>query len=371
MSDYTVLLSKEEMNNKIKKSSEANEKICIIFGAGASLGYSKNHYYKTPIVRDLFDDKSNNTVMEVINKPANKSLKNNKGDYLHDLKDYEYDLEKYLSYLYKKNPEDNIFSNFLTYLEDIFFLSSEKVDDTFNNYKSLINIMYRLYGKDLWSCISFNYDTIFEKSYLLTDRDTSRRNFSNLDDYINMKPVILKMHGGINFRYLLCRPVSDISISNNHSIFSEMMREKRDVDTFLQVIDIESPEPEPYHTPEYNHDSKRMERKVNFPLMLIPIHASITPENIFFKEQIKLAKKQMEEASLIISIGYNFGDEAFTNELIDIDLSKKEIILVDIQESIDKIVDYNGYKRAKKIFSDANVRIFDGDGFGDFVNAIR
>ena len=105
--------------------------------------------------------------------------------------------------------------------------------------------------------------------------------------------------------------------------------------------------------------------------MLIPIHDSISPENSFFIENLQNAKKQIEQANLIIAIGYNFGDEAFVKMMGEIDFTKKDIILV-CKKSIGEDLQKNsGYQRVKKSWKNANLKIFDGDGFSEFMEAVQ
>ena len=191
------------------------------------------------MVKDLFNE-SNRVIKEIINRPSNTFIKNNSSDFAQELEYHNNDLEKYLSFLYSQQKEDRIFASFLSYLEDIFFLASDGVTTGLNNYKTLINRMWDFHGKKHWGCISFNYDTILEQSYLIAGRDISERDFSDLESYLNYNPVILKMHGGINFRYIFKKPLADddSKIYNNHVLFSKMMSESGKVDDFIQTLRI-------------------------------------------------------------------------------------------------------------------------------------
>ena len=242
-----ILISKEATKLRIESIATNNDAACIIFGAGASFGYSEKHILKPPTVTRLFN-KSNEVVKHVIAQEEHSIIKNNSEDYTRRIKSYGNDLERYLSSLYKNRKEDKLFAQLLTYLEDIFFIASRNVVEESNNYKSLINLMLELHGSKLWSCISFNYDTILEKSYLIVDRDPEGRNFSSLRGYTGSNPVILKMHGGINFRYLFYKEFMD-SDEKNHSpyvLFSKMMSDKRASDEFLIIDTPDSQKPPRY-----------------------------------------------------------------------------------------------------------------------------
>ncbi len=371
-----VLISKEDTKKKVRQlGTDEQASVSIILGAGASFGYSLENNNRPPIVKDLFDS-SNPIVYKVISKPEHAFIRNNSADFIEELKNYDNDLEKYLSFIFSRNSEDNLFGNFLAYLEDIFFFASEDVARESNNYKKLINLMWDLHGKKHWSCLSFNYDTLLEKSYLIAGRDTTGRSFGSIESYLNHSPAILKIHGGVNHRYIFRKfyEDNDSGFHNNHRLFSMMMNERKSYQEFLSILDLDSSKPDRFKLESVRDEEKKKWRNVsrlNFPLMLIPIHATITPENIFFKNLLDLAGKEIEKASLVIAIGYNFGDEAFIDILKKVDLSKKEIILVNTQRTVNNLDQNLGYQRIKKIWPETNVKIFDGDGFQGFIDAIR
>ena len=58
-------------------------------------------------------------------------------------------------------------------------------------------------------------------------------------------------------------------------------------------------------------------------------------------------------------------------ELEGIDFSKKEILLVGTSSDLDNIEEYVGYQRIIEFWPSANVRVFEGSGFSDFVDALR
>ncbi len=375
MTEENILIQGEELKKLIRDSaSKPNSQACLIFGAGASYGYSKEHFYKPPVVRDLFND-SNNVVNQVINRPENIFIKNNKSDYTRDLRNYENDLERYLSSFYAQNKEDNLFGRFLQYLEDIFFLASEDViTDSTNNYRTIINLMWSLYGKGRWSCLSFNYDTILEKSYLIADRDTTEREFNSSKSYTGLIPAIVKMHGSINFRYIFRKPFieTDQKTHTTHALFSKMMSDKSSSKDFLRIIGLRQKKPNFYSYQQIMTSEKKIQpvSHFDFPLMLIPIHASINPENVFFQEQLELAKRKIKNSNLIISIGYNFGDEAFIDNLSSLDFLNKEIILVDMKSAFSDTGKYSAFQRISKKWGNAKIKIFDGNGFDEFMDAV-
>ncbi len=368
----TPLISKDEIKKKLRvRLTQTDENACFIFGAGASFGYS-TAISKPPTVKDLFED-DNPIVQEVINRREHGSIKTNRQHLSTQLRNYDNDLEQYLSFMYERNSADNLFSNLLVYLEDIFFKASEDFVSEPNNYKTLINLMWDLHGNKRWSCISFNYDTLLERSYLEARRDPTGRAFDSLKSYTDPNPTILKIHGGINFRYAHTKPLEygdDQVKLTNYTLFSKMMsNEGKLANGLLEVIHPESHKPANYDS-YYNKASAQIS-SWGFPLMLIPIHATIKPENIFFKNMIDLAKKEIERSSIIIAIGYNFGDESFISELSRLDLSGKEIILVNTLESIKDISNHLGYQRIKTALPGVNLTIFDGNGFKGFIEAIQ
>jgi hypothetical protein len=290
------------------------------------------------------------------------------------LRGYDNDLEKYLSALYARNSDDNLFGNFLRYLEDIFFFSSSEITTgEANHYRALLNLMWGLHGKKHWSCLTFNYDTLLEQSYLIMGRDTTGRDFNDLSSYQEGNPVILKMHGGINYRYQFSKEYRDEDSKkySPHFIFSKMMAEKAHSDEFIELISLGKIKPS-LHTVTNRRDEKGIVRSFslfNFPLMLIPIHASITPENMFFREQISHAVEQVKKANFILVIGYNFGDETFTTGLAGLDITGKEIVLVTSNPPAEP-EEHIAYKRLRKTWPQAKIRIFDGEGFGELIEAV-
>lgn len=374
-----TLISPEDAKRRLRELSETpSNGACIILGAGASFGYSDSDIFKPPTVKDLFNPQ-NTVVSRVIKKKEHQLIDRLSAYLTREIKNHDDDLEKFLSFQYSRQKEDNLFCDLLRYLEDIFFVSSVDISIDDNNYMILINILRGIHARKHWSLISFNYDTILELSYLLTRRDINGRAFGTLNDYIDQNPAILKMHGGINFRYIFMkeREREDISSYTNHTLFSKMMSDTKPPDDFLYVASPSAEKPLFYEerrvkdgaTGEYQAKSL-----FNYPLMLIPIHESVSPENTFFKTHIGLAKHEIEKADLIISIGYNFGDEAFLGALKEIDLSSKEMILVNLIRdaggiTIDPELN-SGYLRIKKELPNLKIRIFNGNGFGEFVSAI-
>lgn len=366
------LISKVETKTRIQSlATKQDDTACIIFGAGASFGYSDENYFKPPIVKDLFDD-SNNLVKEIINSREHASIKTNRQHYKDQLQNYNNDLEAYLSFLYKRNPKDSLFSNFLIYLQDIYINASKNFTSEPNNYKKLINLMWDLHGDKHWACISFNYDTLLEKSYAEAGRDPVTRKFDSLESYTNHRPVILKMHGGINFRYahVKSHEYNDDKIKFPvYSLFSKMM--SNEDNWKVGLADVVYPELEkPNHHQTYYKGDMRMSY-YDFPLMLIPVHATVQTGNPYFENMANLAKTEIEKSNLIISIGYNFGDDSFLGKLSSLNLSKKEIILVGTKSSNIDFGSYLAFQRIKKDCPDTCVKIFDGNGFTEFIKAIR
>lgn len=368
-----LLISKEDIKKKIRDISNGNgNTVCIILGAGASFGYCNDYSYKPPVVKNLFDE-DNLIVNEIINSPEHISIKTNRQHYVDELQNYNNDLEKYLSFLYSRNNKDNLFSNLVTYLQDIYLKSSQRYISEPNNYRRLINIMWEQHGDKRWSCISFNYDTLLEKSFIESGRDPNGRSFDSFESYVNYNPVVLKMHGGVNFRYAHVKQnnYNDARIRiPNYTLFSNMMsNEAKWPSGFAVVLHPNSDKPD-HHREAYLGEPQEKFSLYDFPLMLIPIHASITPENVFFGDMINRARDEIKKSNLIISIGYNFGDKSFTDSFKNIDFSHKEIILVSTINSVNDIQNFQGYKNLKESNQNLNIKVFNGDGFKEFVAAI-
>lgn len=362
MEDSDKILLPTETGARIRDIAEISEKgICVVFGAGASFGYSNDSSVATPpIVAHLFDD-DNPIVHEVINTKKHAFIKGQRAHITRRLGQFNNDLEAYLTDLYKKDINNNTFSYLLLYLQDIFAVASKFVDFNDNNYQSLINILADWRGTKPWSLLSFNYDTILEQSFL--DRFIPKRQFSDKENYIGPYPKVLKIHGGVNFRYLVRKPFTDQPLTH-HEVFTKMMGE---VDCNEDILVPGSETPEIIKTVNWQGG---LVREYNFPLMMVPIHGSIDPKNSFFKSQIELAKKEMSQADLVISIGYNFGDELFINALKTGGAGNNELILVGHDPLLEDTTNHVSYLNAKKVWHDDRIHIFGDSGFRKFIEAL-
>ncbi len=372
------LLSKSDTKREIRDLlNQTNGSICFIFGAGASYGYSKDNRYSPPTVENLFNEE-NLIVKEVIAR--HPSIKSRQSHIIKEIKNHQNDLEIYLSKRYSGKPEDKLFGDLLSYLEDVFISASNKFVSEPNSYKDLINLMWELHGSKSWSFLSFNYDTLLEKSYLEADNDPKRDSFGSLKDYLNFSPSIIKVHGGINFRHQYIKPClwNDPESLSNYFLFSEMMSDRNK--NGFKIVPPNLTE-YPSHRVEHKIDSdgKLTNEEISiydFPLMLIPIHATIRPENPFFEKMINRAKEEIEKSSMVVAIGYNFGDDAFMEELKKIDFSKKELMLVNTNQFIQNILKETkkevGFERMMNFFKGDydRFKIFNGDGFGEFVESL-
>ena len=363
-----VFISKNEIFDKVHNL--ADEKICFIFGAGASYGYINNsEYFLPPIVSDLFKEE-NEVVKEIINRPQHKFILRQKYHFVDILDRYDNDLEKYLSHLYKIDSKDDTFSNLLLYLYDIYFLVSSNINENKNNYRSLINLLFDLRKKSTWSCISFNYDTILEQSYISLERDRLR-NFENLKSYTGSDPKIIKIHGGVNFHYKF-EEKGGLQKRIGKEIFGYMMRGKQKENN-ISILPPKSDTP-PFHSKSrrFNATIRLHEdfSKYSFPLMMVPIHGTKRPENPFFADMLNEAKREIETSTLIVAIGYNFGDELFSKEIKKIDLSKKELILVGSKGLLSNPETHRGITNVSNFWKKENIKIFEGNGFADFIRSI-
>ena len=290
-----ALIDSDEMYEKYKNASEqTKDNICFIFGAGASNGYSSEVLpYLPPIVADLFNDQ-NHIVKEVINQQKHDFILGHRSFLKKALKRYNNDLEEYLSVLYNKNDNDDLFSSLLIYLQDIFYLVSDRIEENGNNYKDLINNLFTSRGKLPWSFISFNYDTFLEQSYIFARRDQNKK-FESIEDYL-IYPKIIKVHGSVNFRYTI-KEMSKMPRKNDKEVFELMMNGKKDVGEGIKVISpkIKSTATnKDFYVQTETFDKEGIRRGVdnyNLPLIMIPIHGTKRSENELFIKMLKEAKK--------------------------------------------------------------------------------
>jgi SIR2-like domain len=237
-----------------------------------------------------------------------------------------------------------------------------------------------------FSYITFNYDTILEKSYRFADRDPVRRatSFLTMANYYEAQPVILKMHGSINYRYVVEKRPNQSDHRNPHlsysGIFNLMMGNTPTENvgvTREMCIGLDDAKP-PFESKEArlipNHPSPSAHEQFtifNIPLMLIPVHEKISPENNFFLSMIDRARKEIEAARIIVAIGYNFADQAFMNSLADLNFSDKSIVLVTSHPLMQTEMEtHPAWKNIVASWKDAPVEFFEGSGFGEFVEAL-
>lgn len=286
------LISGEEISSKLINTSKYNKGVCFVFGAGASYGYVDDFRFKPPTVKTLLEPDQNRIVQEVLEQPEHLYVKKNRNLFLSGLKRNDGDLEEYLSSLYKTDPNDKLFSQFLIYLYDIFYKTSENfsyIDSDTNCYKKLLYRMINLKRSQPWSCLSFNYDTLLEQSYLDINRDPNRKDFSSLQEYSNFNPRIIKMHGSINFRYVLVQPYQSGDEDNysNYDFpsFTKLMEDVGALPVVFPVIPNNAPVARFKKLYKYNTETRQQDfySELSFPFILIPTHEETEFKNSFFK----------------------------------------------------------------------------------------
>jgi hypothetical protein len=193
------------------------------------------------------------------------------------------------------------------------------------------------------------------------------RTFNSFNNYVDTPPKIFKVHGGINYRYVLeesGRPTE----RTKREIFQKMM----DAPTIPPSIVSPLADLPQFHTTRRipMGNIVRTNDIYNFPQLMIPIHDEQN-FNPFFADMIQRATSEINSAELVIAIGYDFGDTAFTDSLKRIDTSNKELILVGTKRLYEETKNHSGYKRASEIWNSKKIKIFAGDGFAEFVKSVR
>jgi len=350
-------------------SRTSDERLTIILGAGASRGYSRDRDYlwSPPVVSELLNEK-NALVSEVLAKSVHASIKSQKGHIERSIRRFDGDLEAYLSDLYKNDKEDDRFSAIVKYLEDIFATASLRVDLEDNHLQALLSVIRDLRGSRPWSIISFNYDTILEQSIASLPIFVPPRVFQADANYLNQNPRVLKMHGGVNLRYISVIEPNEEGRTSAHDVFSQMMGNSGPVESYLDTIPIKSPIPEKFGHRTFENIGGRI--IYNFPLMMIPIHTLVRSENSFFGRQIEQAKADIAQSKLTIAIGYQFGDNHFVEALSNVNLGDNKLVLVGTKQLVDDGVNSRAYKQASGAWSKGNIKIYDGRDFASFVESI-
>lgn len=367
-----IYISKSDLYDLLTEKAEQPEEICFIFGAGASCGYTNNTQtrYLPPIVANLFDEQ-NPAVWQTINSSKHSFILGHKNYLIETLESFDNDLERYLSFLYNKDDDDETFSALLVYIQDLCELASGEIDTFQNNYKDLINRMTTLRGKSPWSCISFNYDTILEKSFIAAGRDRSRV-FSHPDDYFEKNPKVIKIHGSTNYRFQVKDYVRRARLSERN-VFSLMMKGDEFPGSEVVVHSVNNGVSDFYSERDEWNPEKKNRVAYNFydyPLMMIPVHNTQKTHHPLFTDMLEKAKERINKSSLIVAIGYNFGDELLFKKLQDLDLSNKHLVLVGTESLYLDPKNHVGYKNAVSNWKGAKTSIFKGNAFNEFVRAI-
>lgn len=372
--DQPNFITRSETFDRFSDLKDPAKNVCIIFGAGASRGYTERtmNFELPPIVGELFDE-SNSTVKRIINLPKHRFIYQHK-HYLPEIlrEEYNNDLEAYLSEFYSRKEDDDLFIELLLYLQDLFSHASREIDEEGNNYQKLLHRLNFLRGGKDWSCLTFNYDTILEKSFIANGADRQRK-FVDLSSYLKGKPKILKIHGGINFRHRLEEEANQTPRKTERDLFESMMKESLPK-SYVAVVD-PNVEIRDFYESERRHLPGRGPlpvsfNKYDFPFMMIPIHGTTGSRSAFFEKMIDDAKREILASDLVVAIGYNFGDDSFCSKISSIDFSKKELILVGKDSLLNNPTNHLGFQNASKAWKNGKVRIFEGNGFTEFVKAI-
>lgn len=363
-----LMISPDEIKGLVSAYSRTSESsLSIIFGAGASYGYSKKirYAYRPPAVASLLEE-TDPIVSQIINKSEHRDIKGQRAHIQRSIKGLGNDLEAYLSDIYENDRNDDLFPRMLRYLEDIYYLASYHSDLEDNNYQSLVSRIRDLRGARPWSLISFNYDTLLEQSVASLPRFVPRREFKSDENYLVPNPSFIKMHGGINMRYREVGDDNEESLSL-HAAFTRMMSTASPIEEYLSVLDTDMSLP---HFESVRYIEGKPRRVYDFPLMMIPVHTKIKNENTFFKRQLGLSRASIEQSKLVIAIGYQFGDETFVSSLSRIDLQETTLILVGSENLLKEGTQSRTYINASKAWPKSQIRIFAQSGFEAFCDAL-
>lgn len=363
------LLSKQDTDTLVREFlRNSDKKFTLILGAGASYGYSRksDYTFTPPTVKKLFDS-SNPVVDAVLNRAEHTEIRREKAQIQRTIQNrFNGDLEAYLSDAFNTDSEDPLFSRVVRYLEDLFTVISKNVDDDDNYYQSLVSAVRELRGRKPWSIVTFNYDTLLEQAISKSVRFTPSRQFRTEADYTSHeRPKVIKVHGGVNVRYIhALDPLTNTS-PDYYDVFTEMMENDKSLIEF-STIGSGIPPFESHRT--FDQIGGRSVR--NFPLMMIPVHAQTDCKNDFLVRQRELAAEEISQSGLTIAIGYQFGDDAFLNALKRRNIGAGQLVLVGSNSLLTHKEDSLTFKKASDVWSAENIRIFEGKGFGEFIDAV-
>ena len=214
-----------------------------------------------------------------------------------------------------------------------------------------------------WSCVTFNYDTILERTFVAAGSDG--RNFVQRKSYA-VDPIIVKVHGSINFRYALQE--RNLPTRTPRDIFKLMMAYPQTPSVGgVGTLDLNVKSLPDWHTTATN-PGVRIET-YNFPVMMVPIHNTNITHSEFFQENVSSAIAAVDKAHLVVAIGYNFGDKIFVEGLKNINLGEKEVIIVSGSDFSTNPNDCLAYTSLSTFWS-GPLYLFKGEKFTGFVDAI-
>jgi hypothetical protein len=107
----------------------------------------------------------------------------------------------------------------------------------------------------------------------------------------------------------------------------------------------------------------------DFPLMMVPIHNANDEHSKFFQEQVDQAVTELSRSSLVVAIGYNFGDKIFAEKIKEMESADKTLLVVSGSDFSSNPTDYPGYSAITSIWK-GKIYFFKGEKFTGFTDCI-
>lgn len=298
------------------------KKILIIFGAGASYDYS--NYARPSVLTDQLIGPSFINKLEISNIIKNYEevagiFSEITTQILNKKDTFESALQKIKDNFGEKAHRKAQFVSLEFFLKDTFdYISNQS--NLINNYQALVTKI-KDYNDGKAFVITFNYDSLFEKS--ITDQK-----YEDINHYLSNNIQIIKPHGSHDWAY----------ISNRDNLEYEFMGCKDDYDYYKHypnfLIQLRQQNTSPYHIDQI----KNKAGLAKFPAIAVPLtdkEEFVCPP--IHTQQIKV---MLSNAEKILIIGWKAGDKILV-ELMKHNIAKQipVTIVTESKKSSEEVMD--------------------------------
>lgn len=284
-----------------------NKPVIIILGAGASHDYIDEGIvpmtlspWKPPLTDQIFGSSQHTEIIDHFPEATNLVS----GARLNISKDNT--LESYIQKVSEKSKtvegRQRQLIAFRFYLQNLFEMISEKYYQHGNNHGELVNQILDREGGGTACVVTFNYDTLFEKS---VDNVLSTK---NLYSYIDGEIKVIKPHGSHNWAHVISTKfLDDQEEIDDLGAYKFLMRNPSFISgqdpskVFVKLIEKMKENKYQYHDPK----NPRLALHI-YPAIAIPTtskHEFVLPE-----DHLNTLVECLKETDRILVIGWKAGD---------------------------------------------------------------